>query len=289
MTDFWMSILSFAETTTQRVGTQLLQDFGQVQAAQKSDGSLVTQSDQWADQILRDAIAQAFPAHGVLSEEVEHIFPDRDWCWVIDPLDGTTNFARGLPLWGISLGLLYRGTPVFGYVHLPPLRQSFHGFWQGISDLEMPKGAFLNHQPIYASQDALTSNHFFNLCARSVSILKQPFPAKIRMLGVATYNLLTVAAGATLGGVEATPKIWDIAAVWAIVQAAGAVWQPLESEPIFPLQVGQNYSQRSFPTLVVSRSELLPVFEPLVQSIAVKAVPPLEQNFPKRDEDAPER
>ena len=267
MADFWTQILDFAQAETQRVGTRLLQDFGQAQASEKSDGSLVTQSDQWADQELRDAIAQAFPSHGVLSEETEHIFPAQDWCWVIDPLDGTTNFTRGLPLWGISLALLHKGIPVFGYVHFPPLNQSFHGFWQGSSGLTMPTGAFLYQKPIRASQDALTSNHFFNLCARSISVLKNPFPAKIRMLGVSTYNFLTVAAGATLGGIEATPKIWDIAAVWAIVQAAGAVWHPLEPAPIFPLRVGEDYSQRSFPTLVVSRADLLPVFEPLVSSI----------------------
>lgn len=87
------------------------------------------------------------------------------------------------------------------------------------------------------------------------------------MLGVATYNLLTVAMGTALAGVEATPKIWDIAAVWAIVQAAGGVWTPLEPEPIFPLQPGKDYSQRSYPTLVTSRSELVSVFLPLVQSI----------------------
>ncbi|KAM3101017.1 inositol monophosphatase family protein [Phormidesmis sp. 146-12] len=279
--DFWSQVLDFSETTTHSVGTQLLKDFGQVQASEKSDGSLVTQSDQWADQVLRDAIAHTFPTHGVLSEEVEHVFPHTDWCWVIDPLDGTTNFARGLPLWGVSIGLLYQGIPVFGYVHFPPLRQSFHGFWQGDSGLEMLTGAFLNGKPIHASQDALTSNHFFNLCARSVSVLKQPFPAKIRMLGVATYNLLTVAAGATLGGVEATPKIWDIAAVWAIVQAAGAIWHPLESEPIFPLTVGQNYRQRSFPTLVVSRSDLLPVFEPLVKSISSSYPQGVASSYPQ--------
>jgi myo-inositol-1(or 4)-monophosphatase len=262
--DFWTTILSFAETTTAQVGAQLLKDFGQAQVSEKADGSLVTQADRWADEALRKAIAQAFPEHGVLSEEAEHIFPDREWCWIIDPLDGTTNFARGLPIWAISLGLLYQGTPVFGYVHLPPLGQSFHGFWQGDSGLTMPTGAFLDRQPIHASPDPLTANHFFNLCARSVSALKQPFPCKIRMLGVATYNLLTVAAGATLGGVEATPKIWDIAAVWAIVQAAGATWLPLETNPIFPLQVGQNYCDRPFPTLVVSRSDLIPIFQPLV-------------------------
>lgn len=261
----WTEILAFAQALTDRVGAQLLQDFGQAQASEKADGSLVTQSDRWADEQIRAAIVQTFPDHGVLSEEVEHIFPDRPWCWVIDPLDGTTNFARGLPIWGISIGLLYQGTPVFGFVNLPPLRQSFHGFWRGNSELDLPAGAFLNRQPIHASLDLLNSNHFFNLCTRSVSALKQPFPCKIRILGVATYNLLTVAMGATMGGVEATPKIWDIAAVWAIVQAAGAIWISLEAEPIFPLEVGKNYGDRPFPTLVVSQPDLIPVFKPLVQ------------------------
>ncbi|MBE9178800.1 inositol monophosphatase family protein [Oculatella sp. LEGE 06141] len=274
MTEFWTDVLTFAETTTARVGAQLLNEFGQVTAAEKADGSLVTQADRWADEELRGAIAQAFPAHGVLSEEVEHIFPDQDWCWIIDPIDGTTNFARGVPIWGISLGLLYQGTPVFGYVHLPPIAQSFYGYWYGTSGLSGPTGAFLNHQPIHASTDAPSANHFFNLCARSTSVLQNPVPCKIRMLGVATYNLLTIAAGIALGGVEATPKIWDIAAVWAIVQAAGAAWVPLETDPIFPLKVGEDYSQRSYPTLVVSQPELTETFLPLVRSVANRSANP---------------
>lgn len=264
--EFWTQVLEVAETATTSIGTQLLQ-FGQVQAAEKADGSLVTQADRWADEALRHTLQQAFPSHGVLSEEVEHIFPATEWCWIIDPLDGTTNFARGLPLWGVSIGLLYRGTPVFGYVYLPPLRHAFHGYWYGNSGLTGPTGAFLNGQPIHTSPDAISPNHFFNLCARSISVLQRPFPCKIRMLGVATYNLLTVAAGATLGGVEATPKIWDIAAVWAIVQAAGGVWVSLEPDPIFPLQPGQDYSQRAYPTLVTSQPALVPVFQPLVASL----------------------
>ncbi|KGF72883.1 inositol monophosphatase [Neosynechococcus sphagnicola sy1] len=268
MTDFWSAVLDFARGITTAVGIQLLTDFGQAQAIEKQDGSLVTQSDQWADLTLRSAISQRFPDHGVLSEEVEHIFPTTEWCWVIDPLDGTTNFARGIPLWGISLGLLYRGTPVFGYVHFPPLQQSFHGFWSGESGLTGPTGAFLNQKPIHSSTDALTKNHFFNLCARSISVLQQPFPCKIRMLGVASYNFLLVAAGATLGGVEATPKIWDLAGAWPIAQAAGATWVPLQSEPLFPLQPDLDYGDRSLPTLVVSRGELVPIFCPLVQSVA---------------------
>ncbi len=266
MNDFWASVLDFAKTTTATVGDQLLQDFGQAEASSKADGSLVTQSDHWADKTIREAIASQFPSHGVLSEEAEHVFPDTEWCWIIDPLDGTTNFARGIPIWGISLGLLYQGTPVFGLVHFPPIGQTFHGFLQGESGItQIENGAFLNGRPINSSPDSPSNNHFFNLCSRSTSVMQQSFPCKIRMLGVASYNFLTIASGAALGGVEATPKIWDIAGAWVIVQAANGAWVPLDSQPIFPLQVGQDYGKRSFPTLVVSSPELVSVFQPFME------------------------
>ncbi|MEM7768885.1 MAG: inositol monophosphatase family protein [Cyanobacteria bacterium P01_A01_bin.37] len=267
--DFWSDILAFSKQATQHVGQQLLRDFGTVTAGEKADGSLVTQSDRWSDDTLRQLIQQAFPEHGILSEEVEHIFPETDWCWIIDPIDGTTNFTRGIPIWGISLGLLYRGTPVFGYVAFPPMQQSFWGYWPGESGLDSPTGAFLNGTPVHTSAEPPSSNHFFSLCARSTAVLTQPepFPCKVRMLGAATYNLLMIATGTALGAVEATPKIWDIAAAWAIAHAAGATWLPLDDQPIFPLQAGQDYSRRPFPTLVTSQSALVPVFQPLVQCI----------------------
>lgn len=74
-------------------------DFGQAQASEKADGSWVTHSDHWADRQLRSAIATLFSDHGVLSEPAEHVFLAADWCWVIDPLDRTTNFSRGIPIW----------------------------------------------------------------------------------------------------------------------------------------------------------------------------------------------
>src|SRR4028118_753701 len=158
MNNFWTDILNFATDTANHVGTRLMADFGKVQASEKADGSLVTQADRWADEEIRNAIATHFPNHGILSEEAEHTFPDTEWCWIIDPLDGTTNFTRGIPLWGISIALLYRGTPVFGYVHFPPVNQTFHGYWRGSSELDVPTGAFLNNQPIHSSDDSPTNN-----------------------------------------------------------------------------------------------------------------------------------
>ena len=264
--EFWNRVLKTCTELCDRVGDRLLQDFGTLQAVEKSDGSLVTAADRWSDAELRQGIQSVFPDHGILSEETIHIFPDTDWCWVIDPLDGTTNFMRGIPLWGISIGLLYQGTPVFGFVRMPTLRQSFYGYWAGDSGLVMPLGAFRDGIAIAVSSDNPSSNHFFNLCARSIGILNNPIPAKIRMFGISTYNLLTVAMGAALGGVEATPKIWDIAATWPIVHAAGGCWVAFEEKPLFPLTVGVNYADRSYPTLVVSQESVREVFEPLVRA-----------------------
>ena len=264
---FWTKVLTFAEETTRRVGQKLLDDFGTATPEEKEDGSLVTASDQWADGALRDAIAAEFPDHGVLSEEVEHIFPGTDWCWIIDPIDGTTNFSRGIPVWGISLGLLYQGTPVFGFVYIPPLSQSFYGYWYGDSGLSGPTGAFANGEPIQARRDDPAPNQFFSLCARSTHVLKTeaPFPCKIRMVGAATYNLLLVASGVAIGAVEATPKIWDIAAVWPITQAAGGHWLFLKGTEVFPLQPGRNYGQQPFPTFVVTRPDLVERFRPWIK------------------------
>jgi len=270
MNEFWEKVIAFSKTITTEVGSKLLADFGNIQAIRKDDGSLVTEADRWADKTIRDAIASTFPDHGILSEETLHIFPENDWCWVIDPIDGTTNFTRGIPLWGISLGLLYRGTPVFGAVSVPQVGQFCHGYWYGDSGLTGPTGSYLNDRPIHTSTDSPSLNHLFNLCARSTEIAAKPFPCKLRMIGVASYNIFLVACGASLGGIEATPKIWDIAAVWAIVQGAGGTFVSLEPQPVFPLQAGQDYGSRPFPSLVASRAELIPVFRPLVRVIEEK-------------------
>ncbi len=261
------AILPFIQKLTKHVGDRLLDDFEQARVAiAKDDGSLVTASDRWADAYIKAALEQEFPEYGVLTEESNQTLGDQEWSWVVDPLDGTTNFARGIPIWGISLALLHHGTPVFGYVAMPPLRQNIYG-WSDGND----SAAFFNDQPIYLSEVApdleALGNYFFSVCSRSLEKMgRSKFPFKLRILGVASYNIVTVAIGSTIGAVEATPKIWDIAAVWVILKAIGAIWIPLEENPhIFPLQIGQDYSQRNFPTLVVSHHELLSVVQEIVQ------------------------
>ncbi|MEB3174833.1 MAG: inositol monophosphatase family protein [Cyanobacteriota bacterium] len=267
METFWTQVLDVCHTQTQAVGAQLGSQFAQLSATRKADGTLVTEADHWSDEELRRRLGEAFPDHGFLTEETAHIFPGNDWCWVIDPIDGTTNFTWGLPIWGISLGLLYRGAPVFGFVDFPLLRQTYWGYWLGDSGLQGPQGAFCNSAVLKTSADEVTPNHLFNLCARSTALMAAPFPCKFRLLGVASYNILLVAAGAALGGTEKTPKIWDIAGAWPILLAAGGAFRFLNPDHQFPLQVGIDYGQIPLPCLTASSPRLLEHFAPFAETI----------------------
>lgn len=282
LSPFWLEVTEFALQATASVGSQLLADFGQAHPtvrasgteSLKADGSLVTSSDQWADRAFQGAIAAAYPDHGYLSEESNHIFPEKEWCWVVDPLDGTTNFARGIPIWGSSLALLHWGVPVFGCVHLPPIRQTFYGYWPRFPG-DAAAGAFLTRhdrdpacpQPIRPSTASPDPNQLFNFCSRSSHWISPQFPCKARMLGGAAYNLLAVAGGSLLGAVERSPKIWDVAAVWAIVKGAGAVWEPLscaDPDPGQPLIPGKDYGRLTYPALVAAQAEWIPLFRAFI-------------------------
>ncbi|MBL1210994.1 inositol monophosphatase family protein [Geminocystis sp. GBBB08] len=267
MTYFWQEIYNFCRQITQHIGDKLLEDFAKLEPTRKADGSLVTEADKWADYELRKAIKQCFPTHGVLTEETEHILPHTDWCWVIDPIDGTTNFTRGIPIWGISIGLLYQGVPVFGFVHFPQIHQTYHGYYFDNTGLTGPKGSFLNNTLIYTSYDQPSLNHVVMFCNRSLDILKQNFPCKIRITGVTSYDLISVAFGATLGAIEASPRIWDIAGAYPILRGAGGNLVHLRQKVSFPLTKGVNYGEIGFPILAVARDNLIPIFEPFTEII----------------------
>lgn len=263
---FWEEVRRFAEGATAPVGARLLEEHGRVGAAvhAKGDGTLVTESDRFADDSLRAAVKGAFPDHGVLSEEGSTRFPDTEWCWVIDPLDGTTNFARGIPIWAISLGLLHRGRPVFGHVRVPTLGHVYHGFGRAPGAPTSEPGAFRNGAPIRTSREDPGRNQFFSVCSRSVRVTGNGMACKIRMLGSAAHNLLLVASGAALAAVEATPKVWDLAGAWPIVHGAGGTIRLLGAAP-FPLEPGREYENVSCPVLAVAREELLAHFLPPVE------------------------
>jgi myo-inositol-1(or 4)-monophosphatase len=247
--------------------TRLVEDFarGSMDVTEKGDRSLVTSSDRWADDFWTAALTKDFPQYGILSEESQPYFGQEEWQWVIDPLDGTTNFARGLPIWGVSLALLHGGIPVWGLVSLPRLGENFWA-WQGQA---WRNGTLLRG---LAAPPTDLHQQFCSLCSRSIRVVAPPsLPTKVRLLGMASYNLLTVAAGITVAALEATPKIWDVAAAWLILRAAGAHWIPLphgKADPfLIPPSPGQNMSLCSLPTLALAHADLVPHFLPACQNL----------------------
>ena len=229
------------------VSKRQIKDFGNISASNKSDGSLITSCDLWSDKTIVDGLAAIAPDEGVLSEEGGKLIPSTKAYWVVDPLDGTTNFAAGIPYWSISVARFVDGKPQSSFLIIPTLKKKFVSI--------KGKGVWLNNQKIEPSRNNHQSE-CVSLCSRSIKILqKKPnsiFPGKIRLLGVSSLNLTSVAMGQTFGAIESTPKIWDIAAAWLLLEELHCSIEWLETDPL-NLVTGQNLSNVNFP-LIASRS-----------------------------------
>lgn len=238
-------------------------DFGHIVSDVKPDGTLITACDRWSDATFVEGLATIAPGEGVLSEEGSQRVPESDAYWVVDPLDGTTNFAAGIPYWAISIARFVNGRPVQAFLDVPALRQRIVAI-QG-------QGAWRNGKRLTdQSREAATSS-CVSLCSRSIRVLQrrpdQPFPGKIRLLGVASLNLLSVALGQTVAALEATPKIWDLAAAWLVLEELNCPIRWLKDDPSL-LKAGMDLAQSGFPILAAGSEQqlqrLLPWGEALV-------------------------
>jgi myo-inositol-1(or 4)-monophosphatase len=237
--------LEFAIQLARKSGELLLESFSLsgTPTSRKKDRSVVTKADLDADLLIRGEIQARYPGDGLLSEELSTIYPtEKQAVWVIDPIDGTTNFSLGLPIWGISIARLVDGWPDTAVVYFPPLEE--------IYTAQKGAGSFLNgHQLNSNSQDKLSTTTFFACCSRTHRHYDVQVPYKPRILGSAAYNLCSVARGIAILAFEAVPKIWDLAGGWLIASEAGALVQTLDGSKPFPPTPGADYSQVSFPTL----------------------------------------
>lgn len=244
------TLLAFARTLADEASQRLVTWFGKAAASTKRDGSVVTEADLDVDRFIQAALQTSFPHHGILSEEGALVYPGAEFTWVVDPLDGTTNFANGLAHWGVSIALLHQGEPMLGVLDFPLLQQRFSAIRDG--------GAWLNGRRLQAAPPAeLHSNLFFTTDSRAFRFLDVRSPLKARILGSAAYDLVAVAAGTAVACIETTPKAWDFAAAWLIVHEAGAtvgtLWPGLD---VFPLQAGQDYGSRIYPLLFAADPQI---------------------------------
>ncbi|WP_115017770.1 inositol monophosphatase family protein [Synechococcus sp. UW140] len=235
-----------------RVAERQLQDFGHILSDLKPDGTLITTCDRWSDQAILEGLEAIAPGEGVLSEEGSKLVPSTQAYWVVDPLDGTTNFAAGIPYWAISVARWVDGAPSEVFLDVPSLRQRIVAI--------RAKGAWRNGKRLTPETRTTSGSACISLCSRAIRVLQQRpdrrFPGKIRLLGVASLNLLSVALGQTVGALEATPKIWDMAAAWLVLSELGCPLIWLDRQPA-DLVVGEDLESADFPVVVASNEDML--------------------------------
>jgi myo-inositol-1(or 4)-monophosphatase len=236
--------LEICETAARAAG-EVLQDFrGRFTITPKGPKDLVTDADLAAQNVIRQIVLGAFPDHRFLGEEGEHDSGSSGpgagapltrtasgdavqspYRWIVDPLDGTSNYIHGLPSYSVSVALELDGHPIAGVVYDPWLDECYAA--------ARGKGAFLNKQPIHPSSrtdisDALVAVSFPALvCRDSVEVRRfvEVLCAShgIRRLGAASLNLCYVASGRLDGYFASSIKSWDVAAGVLILREAGGV------------------------------------------------------------------
>jgi len=219
-------------------------------ASIKSDRTVVTEADLAADKLLTDAIHKHYPSDEIVSEESSHHLSNIDSpTWIVDPLDGTTNFSLGLSIWGVSIARLVKGSPELGVLYFPLISELY--------TTRRGEGAFLNHTPITTrAPDPKQPMSFFACCSRTFRHYSIDIPYKPRILGSATYSFCMVARGAAVIGFDATPKVWDLAAVWVLVEEAGGKIAALEGLAPFPISITEDLCKTNYPTLAAATTDV---------------------------------
>lgn len=244
---------AFAVDLADQAGSLLCDFFSRrgLTASQKPDLTVVTEADLAADHLISYSIQEAFPADGIITEESHHsIHNTQGKHWIIDPLDGSSNFSLGLPIWGISIAHLSGGLPDFAVMYFPLLHERYTA--------RLGQGGFLNDQVIHTRPpDPSQPMSFFACCSRTFRLYDVKIPYKPRILGSSVYSFCLAARGAALIAFDATPKIWDLAAGWLLIQEAGGAIQTLHDPQPFPIVADFDFSAQDYPLIAAANPSLL--------------------------------
>ena len=232
------SLLDFAIQTARDAGRILAERFGRkIEISNKSEIDLVTESDLASERLIIERIKTYYPRHSILAEESGATNPhdhESEWRWIIDPLDGTTNYAHGYPCFCVSIGLEHKGRMEVGVVY-DPLRDEMFAAERG-------QGASLNGRRINVSRTRSLSSALlctgFPYDVRERSEFARHFAnfimhaQGVRRDGAAALDLAYVAAGRFDGFWEEGLKPWDVAAGALIIEEAGGRISKYRGEPL---------------------------------------------------------
>ena len=236
----WEKEMSIARQAAIESGKVLNRLFGQTQKiTKKGDIDLVTEADLQSERLILRTLSRHFPQDSIMTEESGYFNHHSQRIWIIDPLDGTTNFAHAFPFFAISIALQFQRDVVLGVVFNPYMNEHFEAV-KGM-------GASLNNKPIKVSQakelgESLLATGFpydVNKRPDDVIALFKKFTVLgqgVRRPGSAAIDLCYVAAGRLDGFWEERLKPWDTAAGSLIVQEAGGRVTSYEGTPYSPYQ-----------------------------------------------------
>ncbi|MGH1376856.1 MAG: inositol monophosphatase family protein [Alphaproteobacteria bacterium] len=238
-------IMNIMHRASERAARSLIRDFNEVenlQVSKKGPGDFVSAADRRAEELIFEELKKARPDYSFLMEESGVVKgKNPDYRWIIDPLDGTTNFLHGLPHWAISIALEHKGEIVAGLVHDPIKDDIFHA--------EKGKGSFMRRRRLRVSgrNDMMLATIATGAPRRSQA-KQDKFIAEYRAMisvapgmrrfGAAALDLAYVAAGRFDGFWERDLKAWDIAAGMLIVKESGGFVSDIDDIRKNPLDTG---------------------------------------------------
>jgi myo-inositol-1(or 4)-monophosphatase len=232
-------LLNFAIQTARDAGSLLAERFGRsLRISNKSELDLVTESDLASERLIIDRIKTHYPRHAILAEESGTSAPSEgtrdEWRWIIDPLDGTTNYAHGYPCFCVSMGLEYQGRLELGVIY-DPIRDEMFSAERGEGAALNGKRIHVSPMPDLASALLCTgfpydvrergefARHFANFIMNAQGVRRD---------GAAALDLAYVAAGRFDGFWEEGLKPWDVAAGVLMIEEAGGRVSDYKGQPL---------------------------------------------------------
>ncbi len=221
----------------------------------ESQSSIVTEADIKSETIIINLIKERFPAHNIISEESGFTDNNSEYTWIIDPLDGTSNFASGIPWFGILISLLKNEVTVMGGAYLP------------VQDLlyfaEAGKGAFRNGEPLAMISNMELKDSLFAFCIdytediaflnRGIEIYKYIVKSSRNIRSTnSLIDFLYVAEGKFGGVLNLYTKVWDISAPGLIISEAGGIMKNIDGNDI-KFSVGEEIIEENFPVIAGSK------------------------------------
>jgi len=215
--------MEVAQAAAHEAGKILMDNYGKVSARFKPDRSIVTDADIKSEETIKGILKKEFPDHSFLGEESGIEDKGSEYTWVVDPLDGTTNYSIKNPFFNVSIALAKGGQSVLGVVYYPFQEELFYA--------ETGKGAYLNDERIHVSNVSRIRDSFVSFChghdaqtvERMVPIFRRIklLTEHLRQIGASALELSYVACGRTGCFFQLKMNPWDVAAGSLIVSEAG--------------------------------------------------------------------